>query len=141
MADQKKLKVHKLQIRNKPEEAGTLSKGANMEVLLDGTPLRGVSFFKFEVKSGSVAKVMLEMFADVDIEAAVHLSHKELKKTGMSVVRDGEKKAFSVYEIGSYFPKDIVQKEEPMGCSSAGEKPYCDSCGCGKKAAYERKNK
>lgn len=134
-------KTHKLQVRNKPGTEGHISKGAITEVLLDGKPLKGVSFFKFEVKAGGVAKVMLEMYADVDVEIATELTHKELKSTGYETQLADGRKAVGLYELGNYSPKQIATTKVESGCSSAGSKPYCDSCACGKKEAFEKKNK
>lgn len=139
MADQK-MKVHKLRIKNKPDREGKLSTGATMEVTLDGQPLRGVSFFKFEVKAAGVAKVMIEMFAEVDVEVEAALDKKKLKGTGY---KTSNGKALGIYELGNFHPKEIVtQSEESAGCANAeaDKKPYCDNCGCGKKAAFEKKN-
>lgn len=137
---QTKAKMHKLEVRRKPQSEGsTVQTGANTVVYLDGQLLRGVSFFKFEVKAAGVAKVYMEMFADVDIDLEVALPHKELKGTGYKKVGD---KALAVYELSSYSPKEVVIKNDAPGCSNAeaDKKPFCDSCGCGKKVAYEKKN-
>ena len=60
---------HKILIRNK--SPGTLSTGQNTEVLLDGKRLKGVCFIKIEVKPRGLAKVLLEMYADVGTELDV----------------------------------------------------------------------
>lgn len=143
---QTKIKLHKLEIRQKPEtKEDKMMIGANTEVFLDGQPLRGVSFLKFEIKSAAVVKVMIEMFADLEVEAMMALPHKELKGTGFKHIDiQGKEKGLAVYELGSYEPKMIAHKdkEENPGCSNAeaDKKPFCDNCGCGKKAAYEKKN-
>lgn len=148
MPDQKKLKLHKIEVRQKPEMSGNnIQTGASTQVFMDGQLLRGVSFFKFEVKAAGVAKVTMEMFADVDIEVETALPHKELKGTGYKKIDvQGKERALAVYEISSYSPKQIVASGLPggsgAGCANAeaDKKPYCDGCGCGKKAAYEKKN-
>lgn len=135
----------KIEVRQKagynPSKAQT---GATTEVYMDGQLLRGISFFKFEVKAAGVAKVYMEMFADVDIEAAAALPHKELKNTGYETITSDGRKAVGIYELGSYSPKAIAMKpvEEAPGCSNAeaDKKPFCDGCGCGKKAVWEKKN-
>lgn len=70
--------VHHLLIRQKAEEPGAkrYMHGAVTEVLLDGKPLRGVSKLLFEVAAKQVAKVHLEVYADVEIEgmAEAHLT-------------------------------------------------------------------
>lgn len=135
-------KVHKLQVRNRPEADGKISVGARMEVLLDGQPLRGVTFFKFEVSAKKVAKVQFEMLAEVDIEVAAILPHKELKKTGYTKIEKGDTKAVALYEISSYSPRTIAVPEAPAetGCAVAGSTPYCSTCACGKKEAFEKKS-
>lgn len=149
---QTKAKMHKIEVRRRPiseGEGSTVQTGANTQVFMDGKLLKGVTFFKFEVKAAGVAKVMMEMYADVDIEIETSLPRKELKSTGARLLRDGGSKALGVYEIGSYHPKDIVEKiDDPQdlanpGCASAeaAAKPYCDGCGCGKKAAFEKNGK
>ncbi len=70
-------KVHKLQVRNKQD--GKIQTGATTEVLMDGLPLRGVTFLKFEVKAKGVAKVMIEMYADVEITSDLHVDIKVAK--------------------------------------------------------------
>lgn len=145
---QPKAKMHQIQVRRKPQADGgstTVQTGANTEVYMDGKLLRGVSFFKFEVKAAGVGKVYMEMFADVDIDIESELPHKELKGTGLKKIGSGP--AVGLYEIGSYSPKAIAEPiKDPQelanpGCASAeaAAKPYCDGCGCGKKAAYEKK--
>lgn len=63
--------VSKLTVRNKAP--GTISTGANTEVLLDGKPLKGVSFLKIEIKPKNVTKVTMEMYCEVEVEADVDL--------------------------------------------------------------------
>jgi len=137
---QTKAKMHKIEVRRKAESTNGVQTGANTEVFLDGQKLRSVSFFKFEVKAAGVAKVYLEMFADVDIDVATELPYKALKNTGYEKNTGDGRKAVGIYEIGSYSPKEIAVE---AGCANAeaDKKPFCDNCGCGKKAAYERKNK
>lgn len=142
---QSKLKVHKIQIKNKPGAEGELSKGGNMQVLLDGQPLKGVSFFKFEVKPGGIAKIVVEMFAEVDVDINTELPHKAMEPTDWKLVSDQNRKTstLALYQLGSYSPKAIATKlkaDEPAESScNTGPAPYCSGCGCGKKEAYESK--
>lgn len=134
--------VHKIQIRNRAGHDGKISVGANMEVLLDGKPLKGVTFFKFEVKTKAIAKVMLEMYAEVDIDANFVIAHNSMEPTDLTI----NKKSVALYQLGSYEPKGIATRLEPIatelrqesGCNT-GPLPFCGSCGCGKKEAYESK--
>jgi hypothetical protein len=56
----------KITVRNK--KPGSLSVGANTEVLIDGKPLPYVSFIKIEVGAKKMAKVMIEMIGELDIQ-------------------------------------------------------------------------
>lgn len=128
MADPKK--VHKLQIRNKQEADGKISVGANMEVLLDGAPLKGVSFFKFEVKARGVSKILLEMYADVEIDANVEFTSKNMEPTDLTLKEGQSIKAVSLYQIGNYEPKGIATKLEPIN--------NCGTCSCRKKDGHDK---
>lgn len=63
---QTKTVPQKLIIRNRTP--GTLSTGMNTEVLLDGKPLKYVTFIKVEIKPKGVAKVLIELLADVEVD-------------------------------------------------------------------------
>lgn len=73
-------KIHKIQVRNKPGAEGKLTTGPNVEVLLDGNNLKGASFLKFEVGAKKVAKVLIELYAEIEVDVNVELGEKELKK-------------------------------------------------------------
>lgn len=138
-------KVHKVQIKNRKHAEDKISVGANMEVLIDGQPLRGVTFFKFEVKAKGIAKVMLEMYAEVEIDANVELNHKSMEPTDLTM----GKKSVALYQLGNYNPRGIATRLEPKSdiatelrqesSCNTGPLPFCGSCGCGKKEAYESK--
>lgn len=84
---QTKSNLHSLRVRQRPDSETKVSTGANTEVFLDGQPLKGVTFLKFEFKAKKVTKVQLEMFTHVeDIEG--------------------------VFVLGDLYPK-IVSKSEP----------------------------
>jgi hypothetical protein len=85
--------VSKLTVRNKAP--GTISTGANTEVLLDGQPLKGVSFLKFEFKPAKVIKVVLEMYCEVEVETDVQFT-SEMPK--VPTVKIGDK----VYTLTEY---------------------------------------
>lgn len=65
-----KLKAHKITVRKKEGAEGPMT-GANTEILLDGKPLKMATGLKFEVSATSVAKVTIELLADVEIEGEV----------------------------------------------------------------------
>ncbi len=91
-------KIPKLKIRNK--EPGKISKGANTIVTLDDVALPTVSFLKIEIKAAKVAKVMMEMYVDLDIELDTEPDIKEVK------LRDGAN-----YATGQYSP--VAYKGNP----------------------------
>lgn len=66
---QRKMPV--LKIRNKPGTEGMLTTGANVEITLDGQRVPLVTFLKLELKPKNVAKVTIELFAEVDAEINV----------------------------------------------------------------------
>lgn len=72
------MSVHKITIRPKegvPE--GTPMTGANTQVLIDGEPFKGLTALAFDVETGSIARVTVQMFAQVDIEAPVEVIREE----------------------------------------------------------------
>ena len=74
-------KVHKIQIRNK--RPGEVQTGASTQLLLDGKPFRGVTFIKFEAKAKGVAKVLVELLADVEIDADLPVDVRVAKEKAM----------------------------------------------------------
>ena len=44
------------------------STGFNSHVLLDGKPLKGVTFAKVELKPRNIAKVVIELIADIEVD-------------------------------------------------------------------------
>lgn len=67
-----------LKVRNK--NPGTVSTGANTEVMLDGKSLPNLSFLKLEFHSRRVTKVTMEMYVDVDIEVEPGDANLQVKK-------------------------------------------------------------
>lgn len=63
---QTKLSVHKIKISNR--NPATPLTGFNAIVEIDGQPLKGVTFLKLELKPNKIAKIVIEMVADVEIE-------------------------------------------------------------------------
>jgi hypothetical protein len=68
-----------LKIRNK--NPGSISTGANTIVELDGRKLGNVSFIKIDIKARKVAKVTMELFAEVDIEVTDPDAWVDVKET------------------------------------------------------------
>jgi len=64
-------KVSKITIRNRPGTEGELTRGSNTQLLLDGKPINSAHFVKFEIKSTKLAKVTIELYAEVEVEANV----------------------------------------------------------------------
>lgn len=52
----------KIELRNKKQDEGKISKGANMEFLVDGERLRGVRSVKIEVDARGLAKATVEIY-------------------------------------------------------------------------------
>lgn len=94
-------KVSKVQIRNNPEAAGRISTGANTQLFIDGNRIDGVSFFKYEVKAGKVPKLLIEMYAEVEIDADLEVDKTRMQNTQF-VNLQGQ--PFSVWHIGSLHP-------------------------------------
>jgi len=67
----------KIEIRNKKGHEEQLSAGTNMEVLIDGVLLKGITKIHFEVEAGGVAKVTTEMLGIVQTNMVGEL--KKLK--------------------------------------------------------------
>lgn len=83
--------VHKLHIRNKNPDI--LSHGANTEVLLDGQPLKGVTFLKLEYKPTKLTKVTIEMYVRAEVEATQEFEQSIKDETPMKIGN-------SVYVLG-----------------------------------------
>ena len=73
------MKVSKLKIRNKPGCEGQISKGANVELLLDDKPLNGCYAVEFTLVARDLAKVRLELFAEIDAEVFAEIKKKPIK--------------------------------------------------------------
>lgn len=111
-------KMHKITIRNKLSDTGKVMTGASTEVLLDGKPLKGATFVKFEVKAKGVAKVHIEMFADADIEVDLPLELRpaeKIEKNLEPVTVDDEVVGYTSprYVLSNYSPAkiDLIPKK------------------------------
>lgn len=56
-----KTKIHKFELKPVKGAEGRIAVGANMRLLMDGKPLKGVTSVSFDVQAGKIAKVRLEM--------------------------------------------------------------------------------
>jgi hypothetical protein len=101
-------KVQKITVRNRPGAEGQLTVGANTQVLLDGVPIRGASFIKIEIGAKKMAKVNIELFAEVEIEANVELNPPKVKKI---VGKTTQGKPLAIHTMTNYEPVAIVKKE------------------------------
>ena len=67
---------HRISVRNK--SPGQMLTGANAEIYMDDERLRGVTFFKLEIKPKGIAKITLELIVDAaDIQVDSHLEQKD----------------------------------------------------------------
>lgn len=78
----------KVTIRQREGATGNVMTGASTEVLINGKryPITKLSF---DVESKSIAKLKLEMLANVEIEGKV-LTEAVLKEEGVEVVENGK---------------------------------------------------
>lgn len=99
MSQAKKSSTHKIEVRRKPGSEGTMMTGATTEIYLDGNRLGGAYFLKFEVHARKVAKVTIEMFAEVLIDDAI-------VELGEPVLKTSKGKRLAPYVLGTYSPVD-----------------------------------
>jgi hypothetical protein len=90
-------KPHKITVRNREGQEDLTTKGTNVQVLLDGEPLKFCKYFKFEVVAGGMARVTLEMYAAVELDIVSELEKSEPKPV------EGQDK-WAIYELSSPFP-------------------------------------
>lgn len=107
-SNETKPRYPKIQVRNRKGAEGKLSVGANMEVLLDGKPLGSANFFKFEVHSRKIAKVTIELYAEVEIDANLPLTLTKVEDTGRKA---SSGKLVERHTLSSYAPVAIDKKE------------------------------
>lgn len=107
MSQSKATKIH---VRNRAGSEGRLTVGANTEVLIDGVRLRGCQSIKFECHARKLAKVTIEVLAEVEIEAVTgDLKIARVRGTPYKT-KDG--KLLAVNTLSNYSPTQIVTKEE-----------------------------
>jgi hypothetical protein len=63
-------KVHKLTIRQ-GDGGVDISTSASLLVELDGRPIKGLRFLKFEAKACNIVKVQMEMYVNLDLDINV----------------------------------------------------------------------
>lgn len=63
-------KIHKISIRPKSGTKGPMT-GANVELLMDGQPFKGVRSLEFKIEAGSTATIKFELVGQVDFEGYV----------------------------------------------------------------------
>lgn len=101
-------KVQKITIRNRPGTEGKCTSGMNTQVLLDGVPIRGACFVKFEVHAAKTAKVTIEMYAEVELEADVELERHEKESTKLL---NAKGKPLNLYTLSSPYPQVTAYKK------------------------------
>ena len=104
---QDKNRTHHIQVRNRPGFEGRPTMGTNTEVLLDGIPLKGCSFFKFEVKAGKTARITMELYAEVEIDVNSVLVESEAIATDLKL----NGKTVNIYTLSSPFPTIVAEKD------------------------------
>lgn len=106
MSDSNKPHFPKIQIRNRAGAEGQLSTGGNVELLLDGKHLGSAYFCKFEVHSRKIAKVIIEMYAEIDIDANLSIDTTNVEETDL--VLHG--KPLAIHTLSSYGPTMVTKK-------------------------------
>jgi hypothetical protein len=106
--DTQRVKVNKIEVRRRPGSEGTLQTGATTQVFLDGKLLSGATFFKFEVGAKKVAKVVIEMYADVEIDADIHFDNPTVEETDLEI----KGKPVYLHTLSSYSPKAVAVKKD-----------------------------
>lgn len=69
--------LNKLVVRNK--NPGSVSVGANTEVLLNGQPVEGLTDLKIHIAAGDVARVTFELVTDLD---CIELGLDDVQRVG-----------------------------------------------------------
>lgn len=100
-------KPHHIEVRRRPGSEGTIQTGATTQVFLDGKLLGGAYFFKFEVQARKVAKVTIELYATVDIDADTYLD-ETVEETDLTI----KGKPVAIHTLSNYSPRAIAVKKE-----------------------------
>jgi len=104
-----KATLQKITVRQRRGMEGRIMTGASTQIFLDGVPLKGAVSLKFEVHAAKVAKVTIEMFADVEIEGKVMLKESRKRKTKLTTTGG---KAVARYNLSSYSPVAVDKEED-----------------------------
>jgi hypothetical protein len=102
--------ISKLTVRNRKGTEGRITTGANTELLIDGTPVKGITFLKIEIKPAKVAKITIEMIAEVDVEMAAQLQETDNKLPGWAKQEPGEKQ-LAVYTLSSLNAEKTITRK------------------------------
>lgn len=101
-------KIPKITVRNREGAEGKISTGANTEVLLDGKRLGSAYFVKFEVHAKKIAKVTIEMYAEIELEANLPLESKTKESPRLTNLKG---KPIGIHTLSNYEPHAIVLKK------------------------------
>jgi len=71
--------MKKITIRQKPGSEGRPMSGPTCEVLMDGVLVPGLTKIKFECEATTVAKVTMELVAEVNIEGNALIEEEEVE--------------------------------------------------------------
>lgn len=74
-----KVKMPKIEIRNKKGTKDLLTTGANTEILIDGKPLKNVHKLNLEIIAGGMAKLTVEMYGSIHTNMIGELTKKTIK--------------------------------------------------------------
>ena len=101
-------KCNKITIRNRPGAEGKITTGSNAQVLLDDKPINGAYFVKFEVHAKKVAKVTIEMYAEIEFEGSFELEQTQKESKNLT---DSKGKPIGIHILSNYTPHAIVHKK------------------------------
>ena len=94
----------KILVKNR--NPGTISSGANTEVYINGQKVNGVSYLKLEFKPAKLTKIVLEMYAEVEIEDLDIEFTNQTPKIG--TIKIGEK----IYTLSEYSTIGVAEPNE-----------------------------
>lgn len=127
--------VHKLSVKTRRPDVETTpsgkkisnaTSGANVRVLLDGEPLRSCHKLTFEVQAGKVARVVLEMLAEVEIELDADADFFDAEPGAEGAI--GPSQLDGILERDDIKPKGTVQvKCQHRAWAQSGPEQTCRS--------------
>lgn len=62
------MNIHKITIQNRKGCENEWSTGNNVEVLIDGKPVDGITDLQLELRPGELARLTIEMMAQVEVD-------------------------------------------------------------------------